>query len=288
MGFAVGETSRGRHGVGCQEKLKSCVRPCAWERVGKKKKILKRIAWADEVGGELLQVFSCQEDDEATLAASGKGALQDQKEAFIAGHQRSKLRVLPGGSQSGVKSKGEGVDIKCPTILRGSYKEALLKRLVSLSCTPKLHHHHPLTAPSQTSRGPPPRGPVKRCFRCLASDHSVAVCRDPIWCRRCWKTGHRAYFCKEKPGSSDNNMHRAANLRGRAPLAKVFVPYTEEYLRRVELCCNAILADVIQPANLGPDPISAIKSALASLFGGYTEDFAVARCRERDYAIFPS
>nr|CAD1840647.1 unnamed protein product [Ananas comosus var. bracteatus] len=81
-------------------------------------------------------------------------------------------------------------------------------------------------------------------------------------------------------------MHRAANLRGRAPLAKVFVPYTEEYLRRVELCCNAILADVIQPANLGPDPISAIKSALASLFGGYIEDFAVARYRERDYAIF--
>nr|CAD1840426.1 unnamed protein product [Ananas comosus var. bracteatus] len=41
-----------------------------------------------------------------------------------------------------------------------------------------------------------------------------------------------------------------------------------------------------EPANLGPDPISTIKSALASRFGRYKDDFAVARCREREYAIF--
>nr|CAD1819540.1 unnamed protein product [Ananas comosus var. bracteatus] len=81
-------------------------------------------------------------------------------------------------------------------------------------------------------------------------------------------------------------MNRAANLRDRAPVAKVFVPYTDEYLRRVELRRNAVLADVIQPANLGPDPISTIKTALANRFGGYKEDFTVARCRERDFAIF--
>nr|CAD1840880.1 unnamed protein product [Ananas comosus var. bracteatus] len=69
-------------------------------------------------------------------------------------------------------------------------------------------------------------------------------------------------------------------------MSKVFVPYTEEYLRRVELRRNAVLADVIQPANLGPDPISAIKTALASRFGGYIDDFAVARFRGRDFAIF--
>lgn len=55
---------------------------------------------------------------------------------------------------------------------------------------------------------------------------------------------------------------------------------------RVELRCNAILTDVIQPANLGLDPIIAIKTALASRFRGYTEDFAVAHCRERIFAIF--
>lgn len=81
-------------------------------------------------------------------------------------------------------------------------------------------------------------------------------------------------------------MNCAANNRGRPPLSKVYVPYTEEYMHRLELRRNAILADVIRPANLGPDPISAIKTALASRFGEYTEDFAIARCRERDFAIF--
>nr|CAD1835997.1 unnamed protein product [Ananas comosus var. bracteatus] len=73
-------------------------------------------------------------------------------------------------------------------------------------------------------------------------------------------------------------MNRAANLRGRAPVSKVYVLYTEEYLRRVELRRNG-LADVIQPANLGADPISTIKTALTSRFGGYTADFAVAHAR---------
>nr|CAD1833671.1 unnamed protein product [Ananas comosus var. bracteatus] len=81
-------------------------------------------------------------------------------------------------------------------------------------------------------------------------------------------------------------MNRVDNFRGRAPVAKVYVPFTEEYVRRVELRRNAILADIIQPANLGLDPISVIKTTLASRFGGYTEDFAVARSRVRDFAIF--
>lgn len=67
---------------------------------------------------------------------------------------------------------------------------------------------------------------------------------------------------------------------------KVFVPYTEEYLQRQELRRNTVLADVIQPANLGPDPISTIKSAMGRRFGGYVDDFAVARHWERDFAIF--
>nr|CAD1835534.1 unnamed protein product [Ananas comosus var. bracteatus] len=81
-------------------------------------------------------------------------------------------------------------------------------------------------------------------------------------------------------------MNRAMQHGGRPARAKVYVPYTEEYLRRVDLRRNALLADVIQPANLGPDPISTIKSALASRFGGYNDDFAVARHRDRHFAIF--
>nr|CAD1817277.1 unnamed protein product [Ananas comosus var. bracteatus] len=49
---------------------------------------------------------------------------------------------------------------------------------------------------------------------------------------------------------------------------------------------NVVLADIIQPANLGPDPASTIKTTMARRFGGYTDDFAVARYRARDFVIF--
>lgn len=112
------------------------------------------------------------------------------------------------------------------------------------------------------------------------------MCSDPIRCLRCWKTGRRASNCGGKSVRKVAEINRAAHHRGCVPLGKVYIPYTEEYLRRVELRRNAILADVIQQANLGLDPITSIKSALASRFGGYTDDFAVARCRDRDFAIF--
>lgn len=146
--------------------------------------------------------------------------------------------------------------------------------------------HNTSSPHSHSLRDRHSRSLVKRCFRCLARDHRVAACRDPIRCLKCWKIGHRAGNCKERSARTDTVMNRAIHHKGRAPLAKVFVPYTEEYLRRVDLRRNAILADVIRPANLAPDPITFIKSALASRFGGYTDDFAVARYRERDYAIF--
>nr|CAD1840641.1 unnamed protein product [Ananas comosus var. bracteatus] len=133
--------------------------------------------------------------------------------------------------------------------------------------------------------------PVKRCFRCLARDYVVVACWDPVRCRRCLCYGHRASLCRADRGPKASNhmyrpYHRPRRAPGRAPVSKVFVPYTEEYLRRRDLHQNAVLADVIRPANLGPDLINTIKNALARRFGGYTDDFAVARHRERDYAIF--
>nr|CAD1837721.1 unnamed protein product [Ananas comosus var. bracteatus] len=144
----------------------------------------------------------------------------------------------------------------------------------------------------------------KRCFRCLAKDHLVVACRDPVRCRKCLGTGHQAHLCRSdthhRRGSlrgldlralkGNDSMfrpyHRSGRAPGRAPVPKVFVSYTEEYLRRTELRQNAVLADVIQPANLGHDPISTIKTAMARHFGGYTDDFAVARYKARDFVIF--
>jgi hypothetical protein len=38
--------------------------------------------------------------------------------------------------------------------------------------------------------------PLKpRCFRCLATDHRVNNCRDPLRCARCGGNGHRSFEC---------------------------------------------------------------------------------------------
>uniref|UniRef100_A0A6V7QYG8 CCHC-type domain-containing protein n=1 Tax=Ananas comosus var. bracteatus TaxID=296719 RepID=A0A6V7QYG8_ANACO len=101
---------------------------------------------------------------------------------------------------------------------------------------------------------------VKRCFRCLAKDHKAAACRDPVRCLCCLGFGHRAQQCKVRSAPSEigNNMNRLLHRQDREPVAKVFVPYTDEYLRRRE-----IRRDL-----------------------GYIDDFAVSRYRERDFAIF--
>lgn len=37
---------------------------------------------------------------------------------------------------------------------------------------------------------------LRKCFRCLATDHLVSACRDPIKCARCLRSGHRSFQCK--------------------------------------------------------------------------------------------
>nr|CAD1832665.1 unnamed protein product [Ananas comosus var. bracteatus] len=220
------------------------------------------------------------------------GLPQQTKGSLNAGHQWSKLRAPPLEARSVNSCRGEDGANKCPIPSsslpsRESYKDVLMKR-------PEQHYPAPYPQrsnlhtpyPFYPSRGTPRRSLAKRCHRCLASDHVASACRDPVRCWRCWKTGHRAFSCRGKSTTSDAPMDRVDNRRGRAALPKVFVPYTEEYLRRVELRRNAVLADIIQPANLGQDPITVIKTALASRFGGYVDDFAVARYRDRDFAIF--
>ncbi|CAN6327691.1 unnamed protein product [Urochloa humidicola] len=56
-----------------------------------------------------------------------------------------------------------------------------------------------LLTPSKPQKTLPPRPPpitaLNRCFRCLAADHKVAACRDPVCCRNCRGTGHRTPRC---------------------------------------------------------------------------------------------
>nr|CAD1821523.1 unnamed protein product [Ananas comosus var. bracteatus] len=163
---------------------------------------------ADKVGGELLEVLGSNDDDEVAVAASGKGSSRERKVALIDDHQSGLLRVAFRGSTSGRVSREEGDGNNCYRLDRGSYKEALLTRLRS---------HLPAHTQSLSPKLPPiARGAFLTCLRC-------------------WKTGCRASNCGGKSARKVAEINRAAHHRGRVPLGKVYIPYTEEYLRRVEL-----------------------------------------------------
>ncbi len=135
----------------------------------------------------------------------------------------------------------------------------------------------------------PRRG--RRCYRWLASDHFVAACRDLVRCLSCRKIGHRASHYnraahkKEGEPKSVFIMERENHKRGRVLSSKAYIPYTEEFLRRSELKCNAMLVDVVQPADLGLVPQQTLANALTRRFGGYSHNFFVARYRKSDYMI---
>ena len=50
----------------------------------------------------------------------------------------------------------------------------------------------PPRQPRQNLRLPPA---TSSCFRCLAADHQVRDCRDPVRCRGCGRVGHRRSGC---------------------------------------------------------------------------------------------
>lgn len=67
---------------------------------------------------------------------------------------------------------------------------------------------------------------------------------------------------------------------------KVFVPLTEEFHARQQQCENAILANVMRPANLGHFPQDTVATDLANYFGGFSNNFLAASHSERDFIIF--
>nr|CAD1842907.1 unnamed protein product [Ananas comosus var. bracteatus] len=294
---------RGRGGAlgtrGSRGEERNLLHSSLLDKSGKRKALQKRVVWADEVGGKLIQVLRGLDDTEESKAASSKIGQREHK-IPINGYQDWRMpRLAPeehheAEATLAASSKGELREQKNPINgyqqkidpIRRCYCGGSILTLRNFALRHFRSSRLPSTRASAPSGAPFSSRLEKRCFRCLARDHVVAVCRDPLRCRRCRRTGHRAKFCNSKLATPAAAMNRAHQHRGRAPLSKVYVPFTEEYLRRVELRRNALLADVIPPANLGPDPIITIKSALARRFGGYNDDFAVARCRERDFAIF--
>ncbi len=165
----------------------------------------------------------------------------------------------------------------------GSFKEvALRKKEAPVQDFPRSSKYRAPTAwwgSTRSSTG------GRKCARCLASDHRAASCRDPFRCRACFGTGHRASHCKKATMQGGQLLNRDRVRRGRPASVKAFVPFTEEFRRRTELRRNAMLVDVVQPADLGLAPQLTLANALARRFGGYAHDFFVTRYRERDFAV---
>ncbi len=128
----------------------------------------------------------------------------------------------------------------------GTYKEAVLRQKETLNSA-----HLSTSKKRNLSLW---RNRAGRCFRCLASDHHVTDCRDPVRCLVCSGIGHRVAQCKKANLKGERTMNRGHQRRGRIPHMKAFMPYTEEYLRMKELRRNALLANVVQPADLGQTP----------------------------------
>nr|CAD1841210.1 unnamed protein product [Ananas comosus var. bracteatus] len=122
---------------------------------------------------------------------------------------------------------------------------------------------------------------VKSLAKCLGFSHRAAKCREPIRCRSCFKTGHLARACMDRPP-----LHVYRAMRARPSYLSAFVPLTDDFFVRQNRSRNAILVDVLPPKNLGHFPQETIAIRLAGRFGGFPSDFHVARYSERDFIIF--
>lgn len=145
------------------------------------------------------------------------------------------------GTQYNLWKKKETTSANVPNP-EASYKEAFLQHVQQPeSVKPlKLAHH--------TSHFHIPNL-MGRCFRCLAKDHKIRECREPRRCTLCFRFGHPARYCRKCGAVGREKMQHALHFR--PPLIKVFIPLTEGFHSRQNLCRNIVLANIIGPANLG-------------------------------------
>nr|CAD1842572.1 unnamed protein product [Ananas comosus var. bracteatus] len=80
------------------------------------------------------------------------------------------------------------------------------------------------------------------------------------------------------------SIYRA--MRTQPAYLSAFVPFTEDFLARQNRRRNAIIADVLPPANLEQFPQETIANALANRYSRYPNDLLVTRYSERDIVVF--
>ncbi len=307
--FEIGEGSNGGgcrgSGVG-ERSLKHSIYERGGSRCLKPKRGVKEELGAGEVGrgfneegaltrGSKAEKGNCRKSSRHSRFEAKRGKGNPAPPAFTAGRNEESIQESSGDrSLEAARAKETSV---LPVFTAGG-------KVVESAPASSPPHQAKLSYKDMLTRSPPLQAPTAklrarrawldfrksgRCYRCLALDHSVAECRDPVRCLACRKVGHRASQCALRPcrapGQQAASMDRVLRRRTRPHTMKAYIPYTEELLRRAELKRNALLADVVQPADLGPNPQHTLADALARRFGGYSHDFFVTRFSERDFAI---
>lgn len=157
----------------------------------KEKKTKLNVVWVDHIGKSLIS--SCPLNDNYPTESIG------ERRPYSAPHLSKKDNMRrPSITQDREKGILQGSEFS----LKRTYKEALLgspvhPRRFQPPPPPSLCYSPPrcvLLRRLSTSEG--------RCFRCLAKDHQVQQCRDPIPCAECFKTGHILRNCRTRSTQS--------------------------------------------------------------------------------------
>lgn len=91
----------------------------------------------------------------------------------------------------------------------------------------KMHSKYQLSAVFlRTKRN----APLRKCFKCLASDHLVCDCRDPIKCTRCLRSGHKSSRCKNLVSSKMSDSSRSSTNTQPSPNTAAMIAATANLL----------------------------------------------------------
>lgn len=107
--------------------------------------------------------------------------------------------VVPGATANHASAVNEPPPNLC--VLQRSYRDVAL--------TPR-----PVASPPKTLK---PISNSGGCFRCLARDHTVKDCRDPVRCLNCSASGHRSYACPMPLWKCFSRRRRAPSVANPAP-----------------------------------------------------------------------
>lgn len=146
------------------------------------------------------------------------GAVQSRPRVNRGGRGRNLLPQAPccpaAALPDAVSVVGDGTGL-CPSPARTPHSFLQAASSPAEPFTPPL-------APRKTLPPPSVSFSVRRCFRCLALDHSVDACRDPVCCRACGGAGHRSGRCPQQ------RLRRSASMPGlpleRTPGERAWAP----------------------------------------------------------------